>query len=86
MRRAVGRYPPQAFDVPDGLQAVQLCNVSYLRPADDCPVYTEYFKDGDDVPTEICPIHRATFRQRVGAVTQNVFASLGKKLKRLFGR
>ena len=50
--------PLREFAVPDGLQAEELCSVSYLKPVDGCPTYTEYFKDGDTMPSELCPIHR----------------------------
>ena len=49
----------RTFTVPAGLHEEQLCRVSYLRPVEGCPVYTEYFKDGDDVPSRLCPITRA---------------------------
>ena len=67
MRRAAQRRPPQEFDVPAGLHAEQLCNVSYLRPVEECPVYVEYFKENDDVPSRLCPLHRGTVKQRVQA-------------------
>ena len=57
MRRAAAPRPPQAFEVPAGLHEEQLCRVSYLRPVEGCPVYTEYFKEGDDVPSRLCPVH-----------------------------
>jgi 1A family penicillin-binding protein len=84
MRRAAPRRPPQAFDVPAGLHAEQLCNVSYLRPVEECPVYIEYFKENDDVPSRLCPVHRGTVKQRVRRAFEGFFSGLGRKLKGIF--
>jgi penicillin-binding protein 1A len=86
MRRAVARYPAEAFPIPEGLRAVQLCQVSYARPVDGCPTYTEYFKDGDSIPTATCPIHQFNLGARVRTATESVFSGLGRRLKKLFGR
>jgi penicillin-binding protein 1A len=84
MRAAARRRPPQTFDVPDGLQEVQLCKVSYLRPVEGCPVYTEYFKEGDEIPSRLCPIHQGTIKQELRRAVQGFFSSLGKKLRGIF--
>jgi len=63
---------------------VQLCKVSYLRPVEECPVYTEYFKDGDDIPTRLCPIHQGTVKQQLRRAMQGFFNGLGKKLRGIF--
>ena len=84
MRRTARRRPPQEFDEPSGLQQVQLCNVSYLKPVEECPVYTEYFKENDDVPSRLCPIHRGTVKQRVTRAIEGIFGGLGRKLKGIF--
>jgi 1A family penicillin-binding protein len=84
MRRAASRRPPQSFEVPSGLHEVELCNVSYLKPVESCPVYTEYFKEDDDVPSRLCPIHRGTVKQRVTRAIEGILSGLGKKLKGIF--
>lgn len=84
MRRTARRRPPEPFEVPSGLQEVQLCRVSYLRPVEECPVYTEYFKENDDVPSRLCPIHRGTVKQRVKRAVEGFLSGLGKKLKGIF--
>jgi len=73
-----------AFEPPDGMQDVQLCKVSYLRPVEECPVYTEYFKDGDQIPTRLCPIHQGSMKQDLHRAIQGFFAGLGRKLKGIF--
>ena len=65
VRRAARHRPPQAFEAPSGLREEALCSVSYLRPVEGCPVYTEYLKDGDDAPGRLCPIHQGSIKQRV---------------------
>ena len=84
MRRAVQRRPAQEFDVPAGLHGEQLCHVSYLRPVEECPVYIEYFKENDDVPSRLCPIHRGTVKQRVRRAFEGFLSGLGRKLKGIF--
>jgi penicillin-binding protein 1A len=84
MRRAVQRRPARDFDVPAGLHGEQLCNVSYLRPVEECPTYVEYFKENDDVPSRLCPIHRGTVKQRVKRVFEGILSGLGRKLKGIF--
>jgi len=84
MKRAAVARPSAEFAIPEGLDAVELCNVSYLRPVDDCPVYTEYFKAGDAVPKELCPIHRGTLKQRAARAVEGLLRSLGRKIGGIF--
>ena len=84
MRRAIQRRPAQDFDVPAGLHAEQLCHVSYLRPVEECPVYIEYFKEKDDVPSRLCPIHQGTVKQRVKRAFEGILSGIGRKLKGIF--
>jgi 1A family penicillin-binding protein len=55
MRRAARVRRPGTFEQPAGLQRETLCAVSYLQPVDGCPIYTEFFKDGDEMPSRMCP-------------------------------
>jgi penicillin-binding protein 1A len=84
MQRAVQRRRPQEFEVPAGLHGEQLCNVSYLRPVEECPAYIEYFKENDDVPSRLCPIHRGTVKQRVRRAFEGILSGIGRKLKGIF--
>jgi penicillin-binding protein 1A len=86
MRAAARQRPAQAFDPPQTLRQVQLCDVSYLRPVEGCPVYTEYFKDGDDIPTRLCPIHQGSVRQELRRAVQGLFSTLGKRIWGVFRR
>src|SRR6266542_4296040 len=84
MRRARHVLPPEEFSPPAGLREVELCRVSYLRPMDGCPVYVEYFKEGDDVPAGLCPLHRGGVKQRVERALDRMLGAIGRRLKRLF--
>jgi 1A family penicillin-binding protein len=84
MRRAVQRRPAEEFEVPSGLHGEQLCHVSYLRPVEECPVYIEYFKENDDVPSRLCPLHRGTVKQRVRRAFEGILSGLGRKIKGIF--
>ena len=70
----------------DGMRDVQLCQVSYLKPVEGCPTYTEYFKDGDDIPSRLCPIHQGTVKQQIQRAVKGLLSGLGTKLKGIFGR
>jgi penicillin-binding protein 1A len=86
MRRATRRYPPREFDRPAGLKEEQLCSVSYLRPVDGCPLYTEYFKEGDAVPSKLCPLHEGSLRQRARRAVQEVLTEIGRAIRGIFRR
>jgi 1A family penicillin-binding protein len=84
MRRAARVRRPDAFDRPAGLQEESLCAVSYLRPVDGCPLYSEVFKKGDDVPSRMCPLHRGSIRQRVSRTVQGWVSELGRRVRDIF--
>jgi penicillin-binding protein 1A len=86
MKRTARTLPAEEFPMPPGLQGVELCSVSYLRPVDECPVYTEYFKATDAVPSAVCTIHQGSFRERAGRAVGGLLKSLGSKLSGLFRR
>jgi 1A family penicillin-binding protein len=86
MKRTARALPPGQFNVPEGLHTEELCSVSYLRPVDGCPTYSEYFKQGDTVPTALCPIHQGTLKQRASRAISGFFKSLGSKIFGAFRR
>jgi hypothetical protein len=51
-----------------------------------CPSYIEYFKEGDAVPSALCPIHRGTLKQRATRVIEGFFRGLGSKIGGIFRR
>ena len=72
----------EASTIP--LAKIALCRVSYLKPVEQCPTYTEYFKDGDSIPSQLCPIHQGNVKQQVRRAVQGFFVGLGRKLKGIF--
>jgi len=80
MRRASTIRRPAAFEMPEGLRDEPLCSVSYLRPVEGCPEYTEYFKPGDQVPGRLCPIHKGSIKQRVRRAVEGLFSTLGRRV------
>ena len=86
MKRVAQTLPPGEFKPPPGVHGEDLCSVSYLRPVEECPIYTEYFKDGDKVPTELCPLHQGTLKERAARVVGGFFRSLGSKIAGIFRR
>ncbi len=86
MKRAARVRPAESFVIPEGMHGEELCRESYLHPVERCPTYVEYFKEGDQVPAQLCPIHTGTLKQRVTRSTQGFMRSLGGRLRGLFGR
>ena len=84
MRRAVRVRRAAPFERPAGLQEETLCRISYQRPVQGCPVYTEYLKRGDEVSERLCTLHRGTLRQRMTRTIEGWTAELGRKLRGLF--
>ena len=76
MRRTARRLPSHAFEQPAGLRRVEMCRLSYQRPVNGCDTYVEYFKEGDDVPTALCPIHPGSFKQEAKRVIQGVLGAI----------
>ena len=86
MKRTARQLPPGNFGVPPGVHGEELCSVSYLAPVDGCPIYTEFFKEGDTVPTALCPIHRGSLKQRASRAIEGLFRGLGGKIAGIFRR
>jgi membrane peptidoglycan carboxypeptidase len=84
MRRTARRLPAQSFEPPDTLQSEELCRLSYHRPLDDCPSYIEYFKDGDDIPSRLCPIHSGSLKQRAQRAVQGAIGAIGRSIRDIF--
>ena len=76
MRRVSQRLPPQGFPEPPGMEAQELCLISYARPLDGCPTYVEHFKEGDEIPSKLCQIHSGTLKQRAQRAIQGFFGAL----------
>jgi 1A family penicillin-binding protein len=84
MRRTARRLPGSDFVPPDDLRQERICMLSYQRALDGCPGYTEYFKEGDSVPTQLCPIHQGSLQQRAERALQGLFGAIGKGIRGIF--
>jgi penicillin-binding protein 1A len=84
MRRAARVRRPGSFERPAGLHEETLCRISYMRPVDGCPIYTEYLKRGDDVSERLCQLHRGSLRQRMARTFEGWSAELARKLRGIF--
>jgi hypothetical protein len=80
MRRAARLRVPHDFEQPDDLREEPLCRISYLKPVEGCPTYTEYFKEGDSVPARLCAVHQGTVKQRVQRAVEGFFTGMGKRI------
>jgi penicillin-binding protein 1A len=83
MRAAARERPAEEFEVSPGLREATLCTVSHARPVDGCPLYVEYFKEGDDVPSRLCPVHSGSPWQRAERAVDAVLDRLGRRLRRI---
>lgn len=86
MASASRRVRPGEFPVPADLKPTQLCRVSYQQPLDGCPLYTEYFKDGDAIPSRLCTIHSGSLRQRTERAIEGILSGLGRRIAGIFRR
>ena len=84
MKRVSRRLPPAPLTPPGGMRTEELCRLSYLRPVEGCPTYVEYFKDGDDIPTQLCMIHTGNLKQGAQRTIQGLFGALGRGIKGIF--
>jgi penicillin-binding protein 1A len=80
VRRAAPLLPPADFSPPSAITAVALCAISHAVPTDRCPSYQEFFKQGDSVPEERCPLHTGSLRERLGRSVRWLF----ERIRRLF--
>ena len=84
MRRVQRSLPSRTFEPPPGLEPHEMCLVSHDRPVSGCPVYVEYFKDGDAVPTQLCPLHEGTFREEAARAVDGLMRAIGHRIRGIF--
>ncbi len=84
MRRTARRLPAAEFEPPDQLRREHICLLSYGRALDGCPSYVEYFKDGDEVPSQLCPIHKGSLQQRAERAIQGLVGAIGRSIRGIF--
>ena len=84
MQRAARVRAPAEFERPAGLEEESLCAISYRKPVDGCPIYTEFFKEGDDIPDRLCTLHRGSVRQRLTRTVQGWASEAGRRIRGIF--
>jgi 1A family penicillin-binding protein len=84
MRRTAKRFPAHPFDRPPRLHTEVMCRVSYHRALDGCPSYVEYFKPGDEVPSQLCRLHSGSLRQRAERVFRELLSEIGNEIVAIF--
>ncbi|HET7695998.1 MAG TPA: PBP1A family penicillin-binding protein [Vicinamibacterales bacterium] len=84
IKAAARKRGAREFSIPSNLHDELLCAESYLKPVEGCPTYTEYFKEGDEIPSRLCPIHKGSVKQQIKRAVQGLFSGLGRKLKGIF--
>ena len=84
MQRASRVRPARAFERPGGLEEESLCAISYRKPVDGCPLYTEFLKDGDEAPGRLCTLHPGSIRQRVTRTVEGWMAEMGRRVRGIF--
>jgi membrane carboxypeptidase/penicillin-binding protein len=84
MRRTAKRLPQTGIEPPSDLRDEELCLVSYLRPVEGCPTYVEYFKEGDDVPNRLCPVHEGNLKQRARRALEGFLGAIGRGIRGIF--
>ena len=84
MRRTSRSLPARPFGPPPGIRGEEMCLISYKRPVDGCPTYIEYFKGGDTVPSELCPLHPGSFKQQAERAVRDLFGAIGRSIRGIF--
>ena len=84
MQRASRVRPARAFERPGGLAEEPLCAITYRKPVDGCPLYTEFLKEGDEVPGRLCTLHPGSIRQRVTRTVEGWMAEMGRRVRGIF--
>ena len=84
MQRASRIRPARAFERPGGLEEESLCAITYRKPVDGCPLYTEFLKEGDEAPGRLCTLHPGSIRQRVTRTVEGWMAEMGRRVRGVF--
>jgi penicillin-binding protein 1A len=84
MQAASRVRPARAFERPAGLEEEALCAITYRKPVDGCPLYTEFLKEGDEAPGRLCTLHPGSIRQRVTRTVQGWMAEMGRRARGIF--
>jgi 1A family penicillin-binding protein len=84
MRRVRRVAPARPFAPPSNLEPHELCLISYRRPVEGCPTYVEYFKEDDNVPGQLCPLHEGTFKEDAERAVDSLMRAIGRGIRGIF--
>jgi 1A family penicillin-binding protein len=84
MRRVRLVAPARPFAPPANLERHELCLISYRRPVEGCPTYVEYFKEDDNVPAQLCPLHEGTFKEDAERAVDSLMRAIGRGIRGIF--
>jgi 1A family penicillin-binding protein len=84
MRRTARRLPAESFARPSNMRTELMCSLSYHRALDGCPSYVEYFKPGDDVPSQLCELHTGSLKQRAERALRDFLGIIGEEIRGIF--
>ena len=59
-----------------GCSASRCAGCPITAPCEGCDTYVEYFKEGDDVPSALCPIHPGSLKQEAKRVIQGLLGAI----------
>jgi 1A family penicillin-binding protein len=76
IKAAARKRGARAFTPPSGMREEMLCRLSYLKPVENCPTYIEHFKEGDDIPGQLCSLHKGSVKQQIKRAVQGFFSKL----------
>jgi membrane carboxypeptidase/penicillin-binding protein len=84
MRRTASRIGAEPFARPPRMRSELMCSISYHRALDGCPSYVEYFKPGDDIPTQLCELHSGSLKQRAERALRGLLGAIGDEIRGIF--
>jgi penicillin-binding protein 1A len=84
IKTAARKRGAREFTAPATMRDEMLCAVSYMKPVEECPTYTEYFKEGDAIPSRLCELHKGSVKQQIKRAVQGILGGIGRKLKGIF--
>jgi 1A family penicillin-binding protein len=84
MRRTASRMGAEPFPRPPRMRTELMCSISYHRALDGCPSYVEYFKPGDDIPSQLCELHSGSLKQRAERALRGLLGAIGEEIRGIF--
>jgi hypothetical protein len=46
----------------------------------------EYFKEGDDIPRRLCPLHEGNLKQKARRAIEGVLSAIGRGIRGIFSK